>query len=71
MIVVDYKPDKLEHQRTSVTVGGDRIHCDCEISAPTCNLSTIKSLWNSVLSTPGATYFTMNKSNFYLESSLD
>ena len=45
---MDYKPDKLEHHRTRVTVGGDRIHCDYNISAPTCALPTIKLLWNSV-----------------------
>ena len=49
-IVVDYKPHKLEKNRTKVTVGGDRIHCDYDISTPTCSLPTIKLLWNSVLS---------------------
>ena len=58
-IVVDYKPHKTEKNRTRVTVGGDRIHCDYDISAPTCSLPTIKLLWISVLSTPGAKYFAM------------
>lgn len=70
IIVVDYKPNKLEKNRTRVTVGGDRIHCDYDISAPTCGLPNIKLLWNSVLSTPGAKYFTMDISNFYLGSPL-
>ena len=52
-------------------MGGDRIHCDYDISAPTCSLPTIKLFWNSVLSTPGAKYFTMDISNFYLGSPLD
>ena len=43
-IVVCYKPHKVEKNRTRVTVGGDRIHCDYEISAPTCRLPTIKLL---------------------------
>ena len=63
-IVVDYKPHKTEKNSTRVTVGGDRIHCDYNISAPTCSLPTIKLLWNSVLSTPGAKYFTMDISNY-------
>ena len=67
---MDYKPHKTKKNRTRVTVGGDRIHCDYEISAPTCSLQTIKLLWNSVLSTPGAKYFTMDISDFYLGSPL-
>ena len=70
-IVCDYKPNKLEKNRTRVTVGGDRIVCDYDISSPTCDMPTIKLLWNSVLSTPGAKYFTMDISNFYLGSPLD
>ena len=31
-IAVDYKPHKLEKNRTKVTVGDDRIHCDYDIS---------------------------------------
>ena len=41
------------------------------ISAPTCSLPTVKLLWNSVLSTQGAKYFTMDISIFYLGSPLD
>ena len=70
-IVVGYKPDELEKYRTRVTVGGDRIHCGYDISAPTCSLPTIKLLWNSVLSTPGAKYFTMDISNFYLGTPME
>ena len=66
-----YKPDKLNKNRTRVTVGGDRIYCDYDISAPTCDIPTIKLLWNSVLLTPGARYFTIDISNFYLGFPLD
>ena len=31
----------------------------------------IKIIWNSVLSTPGANYFTMDISNFYLVTPVD
>ena len=47
-IAVDYKPHKLEKNRTRVTVGCIRIHCDYDISATTCSLPIIKLLWNSV-----------------------
>ena len=65
-IVVDYKPDKTEKHRSRLTVGGDRISYPYDVSAPTCGLPIIKLLWNSVLSTPGAKYFTMDVKNFYL-----
>ena len=47
-------------------MGGDRIHCEYDISAPTCDLTTIKLHWNSVLSTPGAKYATFDTSKIYL-----
>ena len=42
--VVEYKPHKTKKNRTRATVGGDRIHCDYDISVPTCSLPTIKLL---------------------------
>ena len=61
------KPNKLEMNRSRITVGRDRIHCyNYATSAPTCDLTTIKLHWNSVLSTPVAKYATFDISNFYL-----
>ena len=68
--MVAYKPDKLEKNRSRLTVGGYRIKYPFDKRAPTADLPTIKLLWNSVLSTPGAKYFTMDISNFYLGSQL-
>ena len=65
-IVVDYKPHKLEKNRSRITAGDDRITCDYDTSAPTCNLTTIKLHWNSVLFTPDAKYETFDISNFHL-----
>ena len=69
-IVVAYKPDKIEQARSRLTVGGNLIWYPFDKSAPTSDLPTIKLLWNSVLSCPGAKYFTMDISNFYLNSPL-
>ena len=69
-IVVAYKPDKLEKNRSRLTIGGDLIKYPFDKSAPTADLPIIKLLWNSVLSTPGAKYFTMDISNFYLGTPL-
>ena len=70
-IVVGYKPDKLEKARSRLTVGGDRLTAWMETATPTADLPLIKMLWNSVLSTPAAKYFTMDISNFYLATPMD
>ena len=41
-IVVDYKPNKLEKNRTRVTVGGDRINCPFDCGTPTADVPVIK-----------------------------
>ena len=53
-IVVAYKPKKSEPHILRLTVGMDRIVCLYNVSTPTADLPTIKLLWNSVISTPGA-----------------
>ena len=70
-IVVDYKPNKLEKNRSRVTVGGDRIHCLFDCGTPTADVPVIKLLWNSTLSTKNAKYMTMDISNFYLGTPMD
>lgn len=65
-IVVAYKLYKRKKDCLQITVGSDQITCVIDTSAPTADLPTIKFLWNSVLSTPGAKCFTMDVSNFYL-----
>ena len=69
--MVEYKPDKVYPNRSRLTVGGDRITCLYNVSTPTADLPTIKILWNFVLSTPGAKYFTLDISNFYLVTPMD
>ena len=51
-------------------MGGDCINYPGDTGAPMADLPIIKLLWNSVLSTPGAKYFTMDTSIFYLGSLL-
>ena len=65
-IIVAYRLQKSEPNRSRLTVGGDRINYPYEVSTPTADLPTIKILWNSVLSTPKAKFITMDLENFYL-----
>ncbi len=61
------RPKKIEEpNRTRFVAGGDRVHYPFKAGTPTANLIIVKLLVNSVISTPGARFFTMNIKNFYL-----
>ncbi len=44
----------------------DRVHYPFDAGMPTADLLTVKLLINSIISTPGARFFTMDIKNFYL-----
>jgi hypothetical protein len=58
------RPEKEESNQTRFTVGGDRINY------PGAWLLVAKMLFNSVISTKGARFMTMDISNFYLMTPL-
>ncbi len=45
---------------------GDRVHYPGNAGTPTANLLTVKILINSIISTPGAKFMTMDIKDFYL-----
>ena len=55
-IVIDYRPQKDDPNRVRITAGGNLIIYPDELTTGTADLSTVKILWNSVISTPGARY---------------
>ncbi len=55
-----------EPNRTRLVAGGDRVHYPYNAGMPTTNLLTIKLLINSVISTQGTRFFTIDIKNFYL-----
>jgi hypothetical protein len=55
-----------EPNQTRLVAGGDRVHYPFHTGTPTADLLTTKLLINSMISTPGARFFTMNIKNFYL-----
>ena len=57
-----------EPNRTRLVAGGDRVHYPFDAGTPTANLLTVKLLINSVISTPGTRFFTMDITNFYLNT---
>ena len=59
-IVCTYCPQKIEKHRTRLTVGGNMFICLYYVSDPTSDMTTAKMLFNSVISTPGECFITID-----------
>ena len=68
--VCSVRPEKDEQNRTRFVVGGDRINYPGEVATPTADMLVAKMLMNSVISTIGTRFMTINISNFYLMTPL-
>jgi hypothetical protein len=64
--VTTERPHKAETKRVCLTLGGNLIHYPDKVSTPTADLSTVKLLLKSVISTPGARFATFDLKYFYL-----
>ncbi len=62
--VCTVSPDKAEPNQTRFTIGGDRINYPGEVATPTAEMLVAKMLFNSVISTKGTRFMTMDISNF-------
>ena len=62
-IVCNYRAEKEDPNRAQLVVGGDRINYPGDVGTPTCDMLTVKLLLNSVVSTPGAIFFTVDIKN--------
>jgi hypothetical protein len=69
-IVCNYRPEKEDPNRVRITVGGNKINYPGDCGTRTADLLTVKLLLNSVISTPGAKFKTMDIANFYLKTPL-
>ena len=70
-IVCNVRPEKEDPIRVRITVGGNLINYPWDCGTPTADILTVKLLRNSVVSTPGAKFFTIDISNFYLNTPLE
>ena len=61
---------KKDPNRVRITAAGNLINYLGNCGTPTADLLTVKLLLNSVISTQGAKFFTMDISNFYLNRAL-
>ena len=65
-VCVNYRPEKEDPNCTRVTVGGNRINYPGDCGTPTVDMVTVKLHLNSVISTKGARYCTIDLKDFYL-----
>ena len=70
-IVCNVRPQKEEVFRTRLTVNGSRINIDMDCGTPTASLLTVKMLLNSVMSTRGAKFMTIDTKGFYLNTIME
>ena len=60
---VDIYPEKSKPNQTQITAGGDQLDYHGNVSTHTASMETIKTHWNSVVSTPNTRYCTGDISN--------
>jgi len=69
LITTLVRPEKIdEPNRTRLVAGGDRVHYPGDAGTPTADLLTVKLLINSIVSTNGARFMTMDIKDFYLNT---
>jgi hypothetical protein len=68
--VCTVRPEKAEPNRTRFAVGGDRKNTPGKVATPTAEMLVAKMLFNSVISTRGARFMTMDISKIYLMTPL-
>jgi hypothetical protein len=69
-IVCDYKPHKKEKEHVRPTVGGDILDYSGDVATSTADITTLKILINSTLSTADAAMMMMDIKNYYLGTPL-
>ncbi len=64
----EIKQNKKEKHRTWLIAGGDRIHHPDNVGTPTANMTLIKVLLNSIISTENAQYVILDMKDSYLNT---
>ena len=65
---MNYRPEKVDPYCTRLTVGGNLFVYPGDCGTPTVDFLTVKLLLNSVISTPGAKFMTIDIKDFYLNT---
>jgi hypothetical protein len=70
-LVISDRPQKAQPHCVRFTIGSDRIDYPGEVSTKMASLATAKLLFNSVITTSGAEFMTMDINDFYLCTPMD
>ena len=65
------RPEKTNPRRFNLTLGGDHINYPGNTSTKTADITTVKTFFNSVISTPDARFMTGDLKDFYLGTPLN
>ena len=63
-VISAYRPEKELHHRVRWTVGGNRVEYKGAVTTETANMTLVKLLLNSMVSTPNAKFITMDLKDF-------
>jgi hypothetical protein len=69
-IVADYHPQKADPYRVRLTAGGELLDYPEDTGTRTADLTTVKCLLNSTISTQGTRFMCIDLKNFYLNMTL-
>jgi hypothetical protein len=70
-VVCADRPEKPEPRRVRWTAGGNLVDYPGDVSTKTADITTVKILLNSVLSTPDARFMTIDLKDFYLNTPME
>ena len=70
-MIVKERPEKVDPNRTRLTVGRDKVNYPSNCSTLTVDLLIDKLLLNIVVSTPDTKFMTIDIKDFYLNTSMD
>ena len=70
-IVCNIRPEKDDPYRTRIVAGGNLLNCPFDTGTPTADIITVKLLFNSIVSTPGARFMGIDIKNFYLNTPME
>ena len=70
-VVCANRPEKLEPHCVRWTAGSNLVDYPGDVSTKTADITTVKILLNSVLSTPNVRFMTIDLKDFYLETPMD
>jgi hypothetical protein len=65
-ICCNYHSEKKDPYRTRINMGGNLIDYPGDCGTPTVGILTVKTLFNSIVSTPNAKFMTISIKHFYL-----